>query len=123
MNPNSTWSSAPWMQQNSRAAVLLSGGAPTMHFVAGALSAFHENEIKFDVIASSGAGALPGLLYAAPKNGDPRAALRDTVELNVADIIYDLLPMNYKVFQKVGPFSKPMWELSGKMALLRHVSH
>ena len=102
---------APSLATPSRTAVLLSGGAPTMHFISGALSAFHEAEISFDVIAASGAGALPGLLFAAPKEGNVRDALRKTVELNVDDLIYDKLPMNFKVFQKEGPFSKPMWEL------------
>jgi len=91
-------------------AVLLSGGAPTMHFIAGAMHMFYSCGVTFDVIASSGAGALPGLLYAAPKSKKPLEALRGTVELNVEDLIYDHLPMNFKVFQKAGPLTEAMWK-------------
>ena len=56
----------------ARLGVVVSGGAPTLHLAAGALCAFYEKRVNFDVVATSGAGALPGLLYVAPKNGDPR---------------------------------------------------
>ena len=90
-------------------AVLLSGGAPTMHFIAGAMHTFYSHGLKIDVIATSGAGALPGLLYAAPKSDNPLEALRSTVDLNIEALIYEHLPMNFKVFQKAGPVSETMW--------------
>jgi hypothetical protein len=70
--------------------------------------------VNFKVLAASGAGALPALLYMVPKNGDPEAALRGVVDLNIQDAIYDLIPSNYKVFFKYGPFSPLFWQL-GKM--------
>ena len=51
--------------------VIVSGGAPTLHLGAGALYAFHEQGVNIDAVATSGAGALPGLLYVAPKGGTP----------------------------------------------------
>jgi len=97
-----------------RLGVVVSGGAPTLHLAAGALCAFHERGVNFDVVATSGAGALPGLLYLAPKNGDPAAALRGVVNMNIHDAIYHLIPNNYKVFFKYGPFS-PIFYRLGQM--------
>jgi len=91
--------------------VVISGGAPTLHIAAGALCAFCEKEVKFDVVACSGAGALPGLLYLAPKRGNPIDALKGVVNLNIHDAIYDLIPNNYKVFFKYGPFSNIFYRL------------
>jgi NTE family protein len=91
--------------------VVISGGAPTVHLAAGALHAFDERGLNFDVIATAGAGALPGLLYAAPKNGQRRDALKGVVNLNVHDALYHLIPSNYKVFHKYGPFSSLFWSL------------
>ncbi len=101
-----------WWSRSSGVAVLASGGAPNLHLAAGALCAFYEKRISFDVVATSGAGALAGLLYAVPKTeGGQVEALRQTVDINVADAIYQILPMNYKVFSKVGPFSQLFWQL------------
>jgi NTE family protein len=97
-----------------RLGVVISGGAPTLHLAAGALCAFHEAKVHFDVVATSGAGALPGLLYLAPKHGDPEAALRGVLNMNIHDAIYHLIPNNYKVFFKYGPFS-PLFYRLGQM--------
>lgn len=43
-----------------------------------------------------------GLLYTAPKEGSPDAALRRWAEVGVADSIYSMFPVNYKIFQKPG---------------------
>jgi predicted acylesterase/phospholipase RssA len=99
-----------WRVQPSKVGVLLSGGSPNLHLIAGALCAFYEQYVSFDVIGASGAGALPGLLYAVPKGGNPVEALKATVHLNVSDTLYNLLPVNYKVFQKSGPFSQLFWQ-------------
>jgi len=71
--------------------------------------------MSFDVIGASGAGALPGLLYAAPKNKDPVAALKNVVNMNIDDSIYRLCPLNYKVFFKCGPFSRWFWNWGQKL--------
>lgn len=94
--------------------VLVSGGAPTLHLAAGALCAFHELGVKFKVVAASGAGALPALLYMVPKNRNPQLALKSVIDLNIHDAIYNLIPSNYKVFFKYGPFSPLFWQL-GKL--------
>lgn len=70
--------------------------------MAGALTAFLEQGIQFDVISTAGAGALMGLLYTAPKGGDPVQALKDWAQVGVSDLIYQHFPVNYKVFMKPG---------------------
>src|SRR4029077_14446588 len=74
--------------------------------------------LMFEAVAASGAGALPGLLYLAPARrpgnltGDPAVALQGVVNMNIHDAIYDLIPNNFKVFFKYGPFSDPFYRLS-----------
>jgi predicted acylesterase/phospholipase RssA len=84
--------------------LVLSGGAPVLTFMAGALVALDERDVKFDVISASGAGMLVGFLYASPMGGagKRREALKNTVSMGVADEIYDRFPVNFKVFHKPG---------------------
>jgi predicted acylesterase/phospholipase RssA len=91
--------------------IVVSGGAPTIHLAAGALCAFSERGIDFEIIACAGAGALPALLFTAPKNRTREDALKRVVNINLHDAIYHLLPNNYKVFHKYGPFSQFFWQL------------
>lgn len=101
-----------------RLGVIVSGGAPTLHLAAGALCGFQEQGLSFQAVAAAGAGALPGLLYLAPARrpdnptADPAVALRGVVNMNIHDAIYDLIPNNFKVFFKYGPFSEPFYRLS-----------
>ena len=83
-------------------ALLLGGGAPTLTLEAGALAALHDNEVRFDVVSTAGAGMLVGLLFVAPKGTSARQALENTREMGVHDSIYDLFPVNFKVFHKPG---------------------
>jgi NTE family protein len=83
-------------------ALLLGGGAPTLTLESGALAALLERDVKFDAISTAGAGMLVGLLYVAPKGTSPRQALENTREMGVHDSIYDLFPVNFKVFHKPG---------------------
>ena len=83
-------------------ALLLGGGAPTLTLQSGALAALLDKDVKFDAISTAGAGMLVGLLYAAPKGTSPRQALENTREMGVHDTIYDLFPVNFKVFHKPG---------------------
>jgi NTE family protein len=83
-------------------ALMLGGGAPTLTLEAGALAALLDKEVKFDAISTAGAGMLVGLLYAAPKGTSPRQALENTREMGVSEAIYDLFPVNFKVFHKPG---------------------
>lgn len=84
-------------------ALVLGGGAPNATLMAGALVALMEAGVEFDIISTSGAGAIVGLLYAAPRKGSPLGNLRRLADLGVSDPIYRLLPINYKVFNKPGP--------------------
>lgn len=88
--------------RSTRTAIVLGGGAPNASLMAGALAAFVDHDLAFDVVSASGAGALMGLLWLAPKGGDPREALRAVTTMGVADAIYRWFPVNYKVFNKPG---------------------
>ncbi|MEJ2794419.1 patatin-like phospholipase family protein [Iodobacter sp. LRB] len=90
----------------ARTALIISGGAPNSTLIAGALEAFHELGVKVDVISTAGAGALLGLMYIAPKNGDVVSTLRGLKEMGVADFIYRAFPVNFKVFHKPGPMAE-----------------
>lgn len=87
-------------------ALVLGGGAPNLTLMAGALLAMDEAGVCFDVVSTTGAGMLVGLLYAAPKNGDRQAALAATPNMGVSDSIYKHFPVNYKVFHKPGTLAE-----------------
>jgi len=89
-------------ESKSRTALVLGGGAPNSALMAGALAAFAEAGVSFDVVSTSGAGGLIGLLWLAPKDGDPVAALNGWLDSYVDDTIYDVFPVDYKVFFKPG---------------------
>jgi NTE family protein len=98
-------------ESHSRTALVLGGGAPNMTLMAGALAAFDECEecgnITFDVVSTSGAGGLAGLLWLAPKGRSRGEALRSVIDMSVADLIFQFFPLNYfpvnyKVFNKPG---------------------
>lgn len=92
--------------RGSRNALVIGGGAPNSTYMAGVLAAFATAGVEFDVISASGAGALIGLLYLAPRASDPLTALAATVDFGVADPIYGLFPVNYKVFHKPGALAE-----------------
>lgn len=83
-------------------ALILGGGAPNATLMSGALCALEEKGVSFDVISTSGAGALIGLLYRAPKGQSSIEALKGTVSYGISDPIYRAFPVNFKVFQKPG---------------------
>ena len=95
-------------EDKARTALVLGGGAPNMALMAGAIAAFAERGVVFDVISTSGAGSLAGLLWLAPKGQSAADALRSVVTMSIADSIYKLFPVNYKVFQKPGTWAD-MW--------------
>lgn len=88
--------------RRNRKALVIGGGAPNSTLIAGALAAFLAEGVEFDVISASGAGVLMGLLATAPRDASPQAALTQWAEVGVADSIYKLFPVNYKVFKKPG---------------------
>jgi NTE family protein len=92
----------------TKTALVLSAGAPHSPLMAGALAALCPHKRTFDVVYTSGAGTLIGLLFVAPKGKDPQEALRAIVDLGVSDAIYRVLPIGYKAFFKPGPFTQPI---------------
>ncbi len=92
-------------ENRARTALVLGGGAPNMALMAGAVAAFADRGIVFDVVSTSGAGSLAGLLWLAPKGQAPAEALRSVVTMSISDAIYRLLPVNYKVFQRPGTWA------------------
>ncbi|OWY37559.1 alpha/beta hydrolase [Xenophilus sp. AP218F] len=100
-------------------ALVLGGGAPNATLMAGALTAFCEAGVQFDIISTSGAGAIVGLLYAAPRQGDAIQALSRLADMGVADPIYDLFPVNYKVFNKPGKLADAWRALQMRNPLLQ----
>jgi len=90
-------------KKGGRNILVLGGGAPNFTLMSGALLAFHRAGVCFDVIYMAGAGAVVGLIYLAPKGLDREQALQNTVNFGVSDAIYELLPINYKLFNKSGP--------------------
>lgn len=85
-------------------ALVIGGGAPNATFMAGVLHRLIEkDELKnFETITSSGAGALVALVALAPKGMSALDALENLTNSGVSDEIYQLFPVNYKVFQKPG---------------------
>lgn len=107
--------------QRKRIALILGGGAPNATLMAGTLEAFIENGVSFDVISTAGAGALVGLLYAAPKGGDAIQALRGLVDSGVEDSLYQYFPVNFKVFNKPGNLADAWRRLWSSNPLLRQL--
>jgi NTE family protein len=93
----------------------LGGGATNLTLMSGALhklnqAGLHENNnIKGpNIITMAGACAVVGLHYLAPsgiksKDRFTLEALENTINLGVADAIFEMFPINYKVFTKSGP--------------------
>ncbi len=102
-------------------ALVLGGGAPNATLMAGALVALTEAGVSFDIISASGAGAIVGLLYAAPRQGDAISALSKLADLGVSDPIYNLFPVNYKVFNKPGSLADAWRRLQSSNPLLQAI--
>ena len=96
-------------------ALVLGGGAPNLTLMAGAVAALDDAGVKFDIVSTSGAGMLIGLLYAAPKGVSRAVALKNTVNMGVHDAIYNFFPVNFKVFHKPGALAQAytkFWQLA-----------
>ena len=89
------------------ATVVLSAGAPNSPLMAGALCAVYDQGKRFNHVYTSGAGALIGLLYIAPRGKTPGQALRDVRLIGVSDAIARFFPLGYKAFFKPGPWTRP----------------
>ncbi|ABG32450.1 hypothetical protein CEP88_04420 [Roseobacter denitrificans] len=86
--------------------LVLGGGAPNLPLMSGALLALDDAGIEFEVVSTTGAGMLIGLMYAAPRNGTRKETLQATREMGVHDSIYNVFPVNYKIFHKAGPMAE-----------------
>jgi NTE family protein len=106
-----------------RRVLVLGGGAPNLTLMSGALLALHARGFSCDVISMSGAGAVVGLCYLAPKGLSPAEALRNTMNFGVSDAIYSLLPINYKVFFKSGPLAEAFRNYWRKFPAVRDAEH
>jgi len=93
---------------NAPTTAVMSGGAPQSPLMAGFLYAMWDAERTFTKFHTSGAGALMALLFISPSkrfDHDPGSALRNWVEAGIADEIYRVMPQNFKLFHKPGPFA------------------
>ena len=81
-------------------ALVLGGGAPNFTLMTGALLAFEEAGVKFDVVSGAGGGGAVALMYLSPNGMSRRDAMLNSLNLGVSDPIYRFMPMNYKVFLK-----------------------
>jgi len=90
------------ISKKPRTALMLGGGAPNFPLMAGALLAFHRAGVQFDRISMTGAGSVLGLIYLSPKGLTREQALENAVNYGIADALYAMLPVNYKMFQKSG---------------------
>ncbi len=102
-------------------ALVLSGGAPNATLMSGALTAMAEAKVRFDVISTAGAGAVAGLLFAAPRGGDAVTALQATRHSGIHDAIYRNFPVNYKVFKKPGAAANLYRDLLALNPFYRHL--
>ena len=71
-----------------RIGIVLSGYAPAMTLMSGAMLGFMDKGIEFDAISTSGPGALVGLLAIAPNRKSPREALEDLPNLYTGDLFH-----------------------------------
>ncbi len=96
-------------------ALVLGGGAPNFTLMTGALLAFDEAGVEFDVISATGGGGGVALSYLAPKGMSRQDSLRNSVNFGVSDEIYKYIPMNYKVFMKGSKVAEAYRWLLSKM--------
>ncbi len=100
------------VKKKGKKALILGAGGPLGGLEAGALIALEEKGVKFDVVSGACIGSILALAYASPVKGLSRI---DALEAwcsatGVSDAIYDLLPVNFKVFLKdSGPFNA-VWD-------------
>jgi NTE family protein len=91
--------------------IVLSGTAPAMTLMSGAMLAFDEMGVDFEVISTTGAGALIGMLYLAPKGPSRTKALEELPNLFMSDWLYKVCPINVKIFHKYGALAEKFYSL------------
>lgn len=103
------------MSNGRKIGIALGGTAPAMTLMSGAMLAFDECNVEFDVISTTGVGGLIGMLYLAPKGKSRKQALSDLPNLFVSDWLYQFVPVNFKVFHKNSPFAAKFYDLRKHM--------
>ena len=88
-----------------RIGLVLSGYAPAMTLASGAMLGFKEKGIEFDVISTSGPGALIALLALAPADNNPTRALEELPNLYMSDLTYATLPVSLRLGAKNSPLA------------------
>jgi hypothetical protein len=81
--------------------------------MSGALHRLHEAGLHQknggpNIVTMAGAGAVVGLHYLAPNGVKSKTrfcpeALQNTINFGVSDALFEMFPVNYKVFTKAGP--------------------
>ncbi len=99
------------MPMAKKVGIVLSGTAPAMTLMSGAMLAFAEHDVEFEVISTTGVGGLIGMMYLAPKGGDRKKALNELKNLFVSDWLYKVVPFNFKVFHKFGSLAPHFYQL------------
>ncbi len=105
----------------SKMALVLGGGAPNSTLMTGAMLAFDEAGVKFDAFSGAGAGGVMALLYLAPKGMSRQDMLKNTVNLSISDAIFDVLPINYRMFQKSGRLASTYRALLTKLPYYQQI--
>lgn len=84
-------------------AIALSGGGPVVGIEIGALKAFEQENIDFDIYSCACVGSWVGCLYNSLSPGTGRLRQVEDFfkdEIFIADDVYQSFPINYKVFRR-----------------------
>ena len=91
--------------------------------MSGALLALHRAGLKFDMVSMAGGGGIVGLLYLSPKWMSSEQALENTRNFGVSDLLYSILPINYKLFSKFGPSADAFREFWHSLPAVQDALH
>lgn len=89
-------------KKNVKRAIALSGGGPVAGIEIGALRAFEENGVDFDIYSCACVGSWVGCLYNSLTNEGDRIEKLDKFfreQIFIPDDIYESYPIDYKVFR------------------------
>jgi predicted acylesterase/phospholipase RssA len=89
-------------KDGKKRAIALSGGGPVAGIEIGALKAFEDNGIDFDIYSCACVGSWVGCLYNSLAKDSDRIKKIDQFfrdEIFIPDDIYESFPINYKVFR------------------------
>jgi NTE family protein len=90
------------------ATLVLGAGAPNAPLMSGAIASIYEAGKTFNNFFTSGGGGLIGMSLVAPLQENRFENVKSILNTAVADPIYDLFPIDYKVFRKDSPFQAPV---------------